>query len=50
VLWLAAGESERKVRAAQGVLLLKMEAVGDGRIRQKKTTASLRGGKGEKVG
>jgi len=30
---LAAGsKSERKVRAAQGIPLLKMEAVGDGRI------------------
>jgi len=29
----------RKVRAAQGAPLLKMEAVGDGRSRQKKTTA-----------
>ena len=41
---------ERKVRAAQGAPLLKMEAVGDGRCRQKKMTASPNGtGKGEKV-
>lgn len=41
---------ERKVRAAQGAPLLKVEAIGDSRIRQKKTTASHRqAGKGEKV-
>ena len=43
----------RKVRAAQGAPLPKIEAVGDGRIRQKKTTAvnglKRRCGKGEKV-
>ena len=40
---------ERKVRAAKGIPLLKMEAVGDSRLRQKKTTAFFREGKGEKV-
>jgi len=39
--------NERKVRAAQGAPLLKMEAVGDSWIWEKKTTA--RKGKGEKV-
>ena len=42
---------ERKVRAAQGAPLLKMEAIGDSRLGQKRTTAALpvRAGKGEKV-
>ena len=40
---------ERKVRAAQGAPLLKVEAIGDSRCRQKRTTAFLRKGKGEKV-
>ncbi len=42
---------ERKVRAAQGAPLLKMEAIGDSRILQKKTTACAFScaGKGEKV-
>ena len=39
----------RKVRAAQGAPLLKMEAIGDSRLRQKKTTASRKAGKGEKA-
>lgn len=39
----------RKVRAAQGAPLLKVEAVGDSRWRQKKTTAMLLHGKGEKA-
>ena len=38
---------ERKVRAAQDAPLLKVEAIGDSRIWQKRTTA--RKGKGEKV-
>ncbi len=38
---------ERKVRAAKDTPLLKLEAVGDGRVLQKKTTAPK--GKGEKV-
>lgn len=49
----AAGNNgcERKVRAAKGAPLLKMEAIGNSRIRQKKTTADLKlqAGKGEKV-
>ena len=47
---------ERKVRAAQGTPLLKMEAAGDSGLRQKKTTAPTTAtpcvaawGKGEKV-
>ena len=32
---------ERKVRAAQGTPLPKIEAIGDNRCRQKKTTATL---------
>ena len=40
-------ECERKVRAAQDAPLVKVPAVGDSRIREKKTTA--RKGKGEKV-
>jgi len=39
---------ERKVRAAQGAPLLKMEAVGDSWCRKKKITAHSKG-KGEKV-
>ena len=46
---ILAGESGRKVRAAQGIPLLKVEAIGDSRIRKKKTTASCKRGKGEKV-
>jgi len=38
---------ERKVRAAKGTPLLKMEAIGDSRLEQKKMTAMI--GKGEKV-
>ena len=54
LLWSAAGASERKgerkVRAAQGTPLLKVEAVGDGWSGEKKTTANLlKIGKGEKV-
>ena len=41
------GDDERKVRAAQGTPLPKIEAVGDSRCRQKRMTA--RKGKGEKV-
>ena len=40
-------ECERKVRAAQDAPLVKVPAVGDSRIREKKITA--RKGKGEKV-
>jgi len=40
--------SERKVRAAQGSPLPKIEAIGDGRTGQKRMTAPS-GGKGEKV-
>lgn len=44
------GDDERKVRAAQGTPLLKVEAVGDGWSGEKKTTANLlKIGKGEKV-
>ena len=39
----------RKVRAAQGAPLPKIEAIGDSRLRQKKTTASRKVGKGEKA-
>jgi len=39
---------ERKVRAVQGAPLLKMEAIGDSRCRQKRMTAPGVG-KGEKV-
>ena len=42
-----ANACERKVRAAQDAPLVKVPAVGDSRIREKKTTA--RKGKGEKV-
>ena len=43
-------KGERKVRAAQGTPLLKVEAVGDGWSGEKKTTANLlKIGKGEKV-
>ena len=48
-LALLKGMRERKVRAAQGAPLPKVEAIGDSRCRQKKTTAFLRRGKGEKV-
>ena len=48
-LSLVPSRHERKVRAAQGAPLLKVEAIGDSRCRQKKTTASPRRGKGEKV-
>ena len=41
------GVDGRKVRAAEDIPLPKVEAVGDSRCRQKKTTA--RKGKGEKV-
>lgn len=41
---------KRKVRAAQDAPLPKVEAIGDSRIWQKKTTAMLVRGKGEKVG
>ena len=41
------GDDGRKVRAAQGTPLPKIEAVGDSRCRQKRMTA--RKGKGEKV-
>lgn len=47
-LALLDGKRERKVRAAQGAPLLKVEAIGDSRCRQKKTTAPGVG-KGEKV-
>jgi len=40
---------ERKVRAAQGAPHPKIDAIGDGRLRQKKTTAFRKEGKGEKV-
>lgn len=40
---------ERKVRAAQGTPLPKVEAISDSRSRQKKTTALPWRGKGEKV-
>ena len=40
---------QRKVRAAKGSPLLKVEAIGDSRCRQKRMTASIRWGKGEKV-
>jgi len=43
------GSDGRKVRAAQGAPLLKVEAVGDSWIREKRMTASVTGGKGEKV-
>lgn len=49
---LVAGVRERhgrKVRAAQGAPLLKVEAIGDSRRRQKKTTAMRQCGKGEKA-
>ena len=53
---LALHEGERKVRAAQGAPLPKVEAIGDSRVRQKKITtgncvlAMARvSGKGEKV-
>ena len=36
---LALHEGERKVRAAQGAPLPKVEAIGDSRVRQKKITA-----------
>ena len=49
----AAGPSERlderKVRAAQGTPLLKVEAVGDSWSGKKRMTAVLTHGKGEKV-
>ena len=38
--WLPSG-GERKVRAAQGAPLPKIEAIGDSRCRQKKITALL---------
>lgn len=44
---------KRKVRAAEGIPLLKLEAIGDDRCRQKKITAfggfAVVEGKGEKV-
>lgn len=40
---------KRKVRAAQDAPLPKVEAIGDSRIWQKKTTARRKEGKGEKV-
>jgi len=48
---LSAGrvERERKVRAAQDAPLVKMPAIGDSRIRKKKTTARRKRGKGEKA-
>jgi len=53
LLRLAAGASERrgerKVRAAQGAPLLKVEAVGDGWSGKKKKTASGIVSKGEKA-
>lgn len=47
------GRGERKVRAAQSALLLKLEGAGDSGAEQKKRTARTRygvRGKGEKVG
>lgn len=40
---------KRKVRAAQDAPLPKVEAIGNSRRKQKKRTAPLRQGKGEKV-
>ena len=46
---LSARRDERKVRAAQGTPLLKVEAVGDSWSGKKRTTAVSTYGKGEKV-
>ena len=46
--WPASGEREESP-GSQGTPLPKIEAAGDGRLRQKKTTASTYRGKGEKV-
>jgi len=43
--WSLSG-GERKVRAAQGAPLPKIEAIGDSRCRQKKITAISRGWQG----
>ena len=42
-------QGERKVRAAQDTPLLKVEAIGNSRIRQKKTTAPTHSHKCERV-